>query len=230
MLQQIPLPLKPLEDFNFNSFIADENLLLVDSLKANTEPFIFLWGEKGSGKTKLLQASCQFQTEQGKTAAYLPLQELQRFSPEILHGMENIDLVCIDDIELVLGQTNWEEGLFNLFNQLRQAKGRLVVSAPISPQHSSAKLNDLKSRLTSGLSLKLVPLTDESTLKAIQLHAKQQGLDLNTDCAKYLLTHFPRDLPSLLRLLDTLGQANLVEQRKISIPFIKRVIRDSPLT
>ncbi|MEW5009829.1 MAG: DnaA regulatory inactivator Hda [Cycloclasticus sp.] len=225
MQQQIPLPLGLQEDFNFDSFIADDNALIVDALKNSSEPFIFLWGDAGTGKTQLLQATCQYQTQLGKTAAYLPLKELQKFSPQILDGMGNIDLVCLEDIELVYGEAEWEEALFNLFNQLRQAEGRLVISSNASPQQSQAQLNDLKSRLCSGLPLNLKPLSDVGTIKALQAHALKLGLELTQDNAKYLISHYPRDLPSLWSQLEQLNQASLVAQRKLSIPFIKNTLK-----
>jgi len=225
MQDQIPLPLKLQEDFSFDHFIADENALIIESLKNPSEPFIFLWGDAGTGKTQLLQATCQYQTQLGKTAAYLPLQELQVFSPQILDGMGNIDLICLEDIELVCGNTQWEEALFNLFNQLRLTEGRLVISSNTSPQQSNVRLNDLKSRLCSGLPLNLKPLSDEGTIKALQAHADKQGLELTHDMAKYLINHYPRDLPSLWSLLDTLNQASLIAKRKLSIPFIKSTLK-----
>jgi len=225
MQQQIPLPLSLQEDFNFDSFIADDNALIVDALKNSSEPFIFLWGDAGTGKTQLLQATCQYQTQLGRTAAYLPLEELQQFSPQILDGMGNIDLVCLEDIELVYGKAEWEEALFHLFNQLRQAEGRLVISSNASPQQSQAQLNDLKSRLCSGLPLNLKPLSDAGTIKALQAHAQKLGLELTQDNAKYLVSHYPRDLPSLWSQLEQLNQASLVAQRKLSIPFIKNTLK-----
>jgi len=224
MQDQIPLPLKLQEDFSFEHFIADENALIIESLKNASEPFIFLWGDAGTGKTQLLQATCQYQTQLGKTAAYLPLQELQVFSPQILDGMGNIDLICLEDIELVCGNTQWEEALFNLFNQLRLTGGRLVISSNTSPQQSNVRLNDLKSRLCSGLPLNLKPLSDEGTIKALQAHADKLGLELKHDMAKYLINHYPRDLPNLWSLLDTLNQASLIAKRKLSIPFIKSTL------
>ena len=224
MQDQIPLPLKLQEDFSFEHFIADENALIIESLKNASEPFIFLWGDAGTGKTQLLQATCQYQTQLGKTAAYLPLQELQVFSPQILDGMGNIDLICLEDIELVCGNTQWEEALFNLFNQLRLTGGRLVISSNTSPQQSNVRLNDLKSRLCSGLPLNLKPLSDEGTIKALQAHADKLGLELKHDMAKYLVNHYARDLPNLWSLLDTLNQASLIAKRKLSIPFIKSTL------
>lgn len=227
MYPQLPLPFTLQEDFNFESFIATENQLIVESLKKPDEPFIFLWGSLGTGKTHLLQSACQYQTQLGGTASYLPSKELTNTSPQLLDGLANIDLICIDDIESLYGKPYWEEALFNLFNQIRQVGGRLVVSSTVSPQHAEITLNDLKSRLNSGLPLNLSTLSDESILQALQSRAQKIGLELNRETANYLITHFPRDLHTLWSLLNQLDQASLAAQRKLTIPFLKAALAKS---
>jgi DnaA family protein len=225
MHPQIPLPFKLQEGFNFDNFVATDNQLIIQSLKTLDEPFIFLWGDEGTGKTHLLQATCQQQTLLGKTASYLPFKEWISLSPDILDGMANVDLICIDDIHLAFRNPHWEEALFNLFNQIKQAAGLLVVSSTLSPQQSSIQLNDLKSRLNSGLALNLTPLSDESTIQAMQARALQLGLELNRDTANYILTRFPRNLSTLWRLLGQLDHASLAAQRKLTIPFVKSTLQ-----
>jgi len=114
--------------------------------------------------------------------------------------------------------------LFNLFNQIKQANGRLVVSASFSPQQANIILNDLKSRLNSGLPLNLTTLNDEDTIKVLQTRAQQLGLELNHETARYLMTHFPRDINTLWGLLEQLDQASLAAQRKLTIPFLKTTL------
>jgi DnaA family protein len=135
--------------------------------------------------------------------------------------MDTIDLVCIDDIEEMYGKADWEEALFNLFNRIKQAHGRLVISSASSPQLSQAKLKDLTSRLNSGLLLNLTRLNDENTRQALQARANKLGLELNQDVAHFILTRFPRDLNSLWCLIDKLDNASLAAQRKLTIPFVK---------
>ncbi len=224
MHPQLPLPFKLHEEFNFGNFIATENQLIIDSLKNANELFMFLWGASATGKTHLLQSTCQHQTQLGGTASYLPSKELLSTSPQILEGMANVDLVCIDDIDSLYGKADWEEALFNMFNQIKQAGGRLIVSSTASPQQAQITLNDLKSRLNSGLPLNLLTLSDESTLKALQARAHKLGLELNHDTANYLITHFPRDLGTLWNLLNQLDQASLAAQRKLTIPFLKTTL------
>lgn len=218
---QIPLPFTTHHDYNFSNFIADDNQLIIQALKNQHEAFVFLWGDTGTGKTHLLQAACQQQTIMGGTASYLPLKDLQQLSPKLLDGMEFVDLVCIDDIDIIKQNPAWEEALFNLFNNLRQQNGRLIISSQNAPQRLPLALNDLKSRLNNGLALNIQPLNDEATIQALQTHAQSLGLDLNDEVAHYILSHYPRDLPSLWRLIDKLDKISLATHKKLTIPFVK---------
>jgi len=228
MHPQLPLPFKLQDDFNFDNFVASDNQFVVESLMNPNEFFIFLWGEKGTGKTHLLQSTCQHQTQLGGTASYLPLRELFTTSPQILEGLANLNLVCLDDIDALFEKSDWEEALFNLFNQVKQAGGRLIVSSTASPQRAKILLNDLKSRLSSGLPLNLLAPSDEDTIQVLQSRAQKLGLELNRETANYLMTHFPRDLHTLWSLLRQLDQASLAAQRKLTIPFLKATL-SSPL-
>jgi DnaA family protein len=149
---------------------------------------------------------------------------VQSYSPLVLDGLDNINLVCIDDIELIAGRADWEEALFDLFNRLKLSKGRLVISSNQSPQQSSIQLNDLQSRLSSGLPLNIKPLSDECTIQALIARTHHLGLELNKDTANYLISRFPRDFQTLCGLLDTLDKASLTAQRKLTIPFIKSTL------
>jgi DnaA family protein len=46
-------------------------------------------------------------------------------------------------------------------------------------------------------------------------------LQLPYETSEYLLKRMPRDLPSLLEILDALDDASLVAQRRLTIPFIR---------
>ena len=44
-------------------------------------------------------------------------------------GLEGVDLVCLDDLQGVTGESHWEEALFHLFNRLRARKGSILACA-----------------------------------------------------------------------------------------------------
>ncbi|ORU91878.1 MAG: DnaA regulatory inactivator Hda [Cycloclasticus sp. symbiont of Poecilosclerida sp. M] len=224
MHPQIPLPLKLRDEYTFANFVEGDNGLICQALKKPNEPFVFLAGESGYGKTHLLQAACQFATHENLSTGYLPLKELLSYSADVLSGMQQIDLICIDDIEAICGNSIWETALFNLFNKAKQQGRCLIVSASTTSSQLPIQLNDLKSRLGSGLPLNIQMLNDNEVQEALTIRAKNLGLSLSTDVCRYLLTRFPRNLPVLLSLLEQLDQATLSAQKKLTIPFLKQFV------
>jgi DnaA family protein len=130
---QIPLSVGLRDDARFENFYSQGNELLCASLKAATQPsgeqFTYIWGSPGVGCTHLLQAVCHEADPVGRTAAYLPLDELKHLGGGILEGMEYIDLICLDCISAVVGDKKWEEALFHFFNRIRDQGNTLIIAA-----------------------------------------------------------------------------------------------------
>ncbi len=228
MLSQIPLGITLHESASFDAYIGLGNLQAIADIKAcvaaSGEQFLYLWGPEGVGKSHLLQAGCRAANAAPGHAAYIPLTQADVFSPGILSNLGDLDLVCLDDIQLVCGDSNWELELFKLFNQLREYKSRLVVTADRPPARLPVVLPDLSSRLTWGLCYQLNPLDDEGRLQLLLENARRRGLVLPEETARYILSHASRDTASLLELMDRLDQASLVAQRRLTIPFVKTVL------
>jgi DnaA family protein len=53
-----------------------------------------------------------------------------------------------------------------------------------------------------------------------------RGLELPQETARWLQRRFPRDMHSLYGLLDTLDEAAIVAQRRLTVPFIRSVLRE----
>ena len=192
---------------------------LQEQLSPRGEPIIFVHGPVDSGRTHLLQAACHLA---GAEAQYLPLAELQAYPPaEILQSIETLKLVCLDDLQAVLGQAEWERELFHLFNRARDNHCRLLVSADAAPRALEVDLADLRSRLGWGIVYRLPTVTDEQRQQLIIFRAARRGLSLAPEVASYIVSRAPRSMDSLLDLLDTLDKASLAEQRSLSIPFVK---------
>ncbi|MFC1602168.1 DnaA regulatory inactivator Hda [Pseudomonadota bacterium] len=224
-MQQLPLGITLKPGISFDSFIPGRNTQAIASLQScisgYENPFIFLWGGNGTGKSHLLQATCHQADLLNLQVAYIPLLQAASFSAEIFEGLEQFDLVCLDDIAQITGQPDWEQALFNLFNRLRDRGARLLVTADRSPIALEVTLPDLASRLSWGLNYRLYPLTEDETIEALIKSATKRGLKLPQEAAHYLLKHCPRDMGSLLEILDQLDQASLAAQRKLTIPFIR---------
>lgn len=227
-MQQLPLQLQPKESCSFSSFFPGSNQLLVEMLQNlfadDGEQQVFLWSAAGLGKSHLLQAVCQLAASQQLTASYLPLDQMPGVTPEILEGIENLDLVAIDGLDAVVGQADWEQALFNLINLARTGDVRLLFAASKSPAELSLNLPDLQSRLSWGPVFQLKTLSDDEKRAALQSRASARGLELPDNVASYLLEHYPRDLFILFENMDKLDKASLVQQRRLTIPFVRDVL------
>jgi len=142
----------------------------------------------------------------------------------MLEGLEQQAVVTVDDVHAIAGQAAWEEALFHLFNRLREAGNRLVVSARGAPAALNLQLPDLVSRLGWGPVFQLQPLDDDGKRAALQLRARQRGMELPDEVAWYLLRRSPRDMDSLFELLQRLDVASLAAQRRLTIPFVRGLI------
>jgi len=208
-----------------NFFVSDVNQPLVSALAAGEEePFLYIWGNGSPGLSHLLQASCNRATAEGRGAIYVPLADRAQFAPQILEGAESLSLVCIDDIEHITGDDEWEAALFTAFNAMRQTGTQLIVAGHMAAQQLPIQLPDLHSRLQSGLLFQLFELSDEDKLSALQLRARQRGFDLPDAVGEFILLRAQRDLSALMQILDELDHSSLQQQRKLTVPLVKSTL------
>lgn len=230
--QQLSLSVNLNDDATFENFYAPahtHNAMVVkglrDQLDGSGESFIYLWGAPGCGLTHLLQAACHQAQEMGSSVQYLPLRDLVGYAPDDLFtGLEMVDLVCLDCLPTIAGRADWELAIFHLYNRLRDAGKCLLVAAEHSPRELSLSLEDLRSRLQWGLTYQVHSLSDEDKQQALQMRARARGLELSDDVAQYIIQRLPRDTNELFRQLARLDHASLAEQRKLTIPFVKKVL------
>lgn len=228
MFTQLTLDLGLKDGFTFENFITGDNQLLVDFLKspeADAEKQVFIWGTKNAGKTHLLQALCQFNSH--KKISYLPLNQLIAYSPEVFQGQDQMDICCIDDVQLLENKLDWQEALFDLINRARESDSQLVFSATQPPAETNIVLKDLVSRLQWGPVFKLNELNDAQKCEALQRRAQCRGFELADNVANYLLNNCNREIADLYAVLDTLDKAQLQQHRRLTIPFVKLVLDKS---
>ncbi|MDA0279242.1 MAG: DnaA regulatory inactivator Hda [Proteobacteria bacterium] len=208
-----------------NFFVSDANQSLVSALAAGAEePFLYIWGNGSPGLSHLLQASCNKTSAEGQAAIYVPLADQSQFAPQILEGAESLSLVCIDDIESIAGDVEWEAALFTAFNAMRQTGTQLIIAGHMAAQQLTIQLPDLHSRLQSGLLFQLFELSDEDKLSALQLRARQRGFDLPDAVGEFILLRAQRSLSALMQILDELDHSSMQQQRKLTVPLVKSTL------
>ena len=224
-MTQLALPLQLADHAVFASYLNNGNETLVATLSgiaADDEGHgCWLWGAPATGKTHLLQAVCE---AAGDRAAFMPLAMVAEAGPGILDGLSRRELVCIDDIDRVAGQAEWEIALFDLCNQVFDAGAQLLVSAASTPRECPIEMADLRSRLARLPVFQIRALDEDERVSALQLRSRHRGLELPGDTARYLLKRSRRDMASLYELLDTLDREALRAKRRLTIPFVREVL------
>ena len=197
----------------FANFVAGANAELAHALEsatrgAFTERVIYLWGESGAGKTHLLKAF----VNAVKGSRYIAASDLA--------DADMSGAIAVDDIERL--PEDRQVALFNAFNE--RTFDLLVVSARSSPRDVSIR-RDLATRLATGLTYRVVPLTDAEKGVALVAHARTRGFAIPEDVTSYLLTHARRDMGSLIGALDSLDRYSMETGRPITIPLLKAALQ-----
>ena len=224
---QFLLPLEGRPEYRLEEFVPGPNkavLHAISSLAAGDAQSIFVSGPAESGKTHLLAAAITSARENRLNAMYLAASVLLESSPSALEGLEQNHLVCIDDVDRLVGVGAWEEALFYLFNRLRQEGAGVVFSSSQNYSALQFALPDLASRLAWGLRLKLLPLDDEAKLIVLDNRVKSYGLELPAEVGRYLIRRRSRDMAVLLPAIDLLCTEAMRSKRRLTLPLVKEAL------
>ena len=105
--QQLLLPIHQNDDETFENFYSENNPVLLDSLRQNfidvQQPFFYIWGNQGCGKSHLLKAVTNQYLFNQQLASYIPLDKSRYFSPQVLENASQMDVVCLDDFQTIAG-------------------------------------------------------------------------------------------------------------------------------
>jgi DnaA family protein len=229
-VQQLPLGVRIQDRAVFGTYFPARNAQAVDhlTLVAGGHRFETTWicGPLGTGKTHLLQAVC-VQASEAVRAAYYPMRELASLGTGVLEELPQLDCLCIDDVDAVTGKREWELALFVVLRDMQERGARLVMSAEVPPALIRWSLPDLGSRCAASAVFQLRVLDEEEQQEALKLRARVRGVELPDETARWLQRRFPRDMRTLYELLDTLDEASLVAQRRLTVPFIRSVLKEN---
>jgi DnaA family protein len=221
-MSQLLLDIAPDSQPTLDNFVVGRNLELLSALRhalagsSSSERCFYVWGETGSGKSHLLQACVRAALDMQQNAIYA-----HGSVPHLSMDM-GAAVVAVDDVEQLDAAAQIE--LFNLYNQIRESGGMLLVSGKESALHLKLR-GDLRTRLGWGLVYQVHGLSDEEKALALSQHARAKGFDLSPEVTQYLLRHGRRDLPSLLAALDALDAHSLSLHRAPSVPLLKEVLQ-----
>lgn len=232
MNPQLPLALRWPRRQRFDHFHAGANAAALAAVQALAHapgaPWVYLHGPAGSGKSHLLMAACQAAGDAGREVQYLPLRKLTDHVAAI-RGVAGGALLALDDLGAIAGERDAEHALFDLYNRAKAEGSALLFAADAAPAQLGLGLPDLRSRLGACTQFLLKPLDDDERRAVLKAQAAARGIELDDAVLDWLFAHHTRDLGALLDLLDQLDRASLAAQRRVTIPFLRGLLRESAL-
>lgn len=185
------------------NFVAGRNGELIARLRSlDFRHVLYLWGAPSCGKSHLIDAVRH------------------------THGAR---VIVADDAQALDARA--QEALFDAYNARTAAPDAapsLVVAGSAPPRQLPIR-EDLRSRLGAGLVFEVHGLSDDEKRAALVVAARERGLVLADDFTSYLLTHFTRDLRSLVGLLDAVDRYALATKRAVTLPLLRELLQRTPL-
>lgn len=224
---QLPLALRYPPDQRLESFIGAPDGALAQLRAAAVgaaQDWLYLSGPVGTGKTHLALALCAAAEQAGRGPAYLPLLAAAGRLRDALEALEGRDVIALDGLDAIAGQRDDEVALFDFHNRARAAGVTLLYTASAAPDALGLVLPDLRSRLSQCGRIVLTPLDDEGRAAVLRTRAVRRGLALDEAAIDWLLTRTGRDLGGLVQLLDRLDRESLAAKRRVTVPFLRKVL------
>ncbi len=212
-----------------NFFISKNNNKAIQILKnilerSSNGAQIFIDDLGSNGKSYLLQAICNDFSNSNNSTIYVPMQEAINLEPSILEGINDLNLICLDDIDLINNQRDWELALFNLINECYEKDCFLLLSGSIDKLEV---IPDLISRIKKMEILRLKAIDDDELFRATQAISKNLNIEISDKNMNYLINNSRRDIKTVFRTLSQLEKESLERKKSIGLNLIKEVIQSS---
>lgn len=240
--QQLILEYQFEPEYTFNNFVVTPStemahnaaLLVARGNDRKYNPFC-IYGDKGVGKTHLLRAIGNEVRSKSKEIEIIYLdskfillnQEQAKNEFDMVNLMGrfcNVDFLIIDDIEKLLMESCLDEKIFHLYNHLIKRGKQLVFASSLPPNRLDFS-DEIKSRLQSGLSVKIEKMNDEDKERVIKKLSKDFEVFLPQDVIKYILNSAPRDFKSIYNMVKQINQLSLESKKKITLALAKKTLK-----
>lgn len=208
----------------FDQLLGNANAELIYFLQQPHDQFIYIWGEKGVGKSHILQAWVGQAIQAGHRAVYIDADKTSLSA----HLVLDADYVAIDQIEKLRSK---EQGvLFNLFNTFRNnRRGHLLLSSDFHP----AKLNlreDLRTRVAYCLAYEVQPLSRKEKINALNHLAHTRQLHIDPKIYEYLHDHWRQDMNNLLSMFNDLVAYSFTMGKPLTLNLVKQLLKQQEIS
>lgn len=200
---------------------------------------LYLYGNKGSGKSHLLMSLAHVFRSQGLKTIYV---RANTFTDHVVSAIRagemslfrqayrNIDILIIDDVHIFSRKGATQEEFFHTFNTLHLESKQIILSANCAPQQLQLIEPRLISRFEWGIVLPIKPLKDDSREKLLLAKAAALQFSIPPHITEFLTETFVCNSKSLVKALEALVLRLHLDSShqaiSLTIPGIKSLLSD----
>ncbi len=231
------------QEQRFDNFIEGDSNRLARSVglsiaekpqQVTFNPF-FIYGSSGVGKTHLVNAIGTRAKElfPNRRVLYLGAHQfalqyaeakIANVRPEFIRFYQSIDLLIIDDIQELAGQTGTQNEFFHIFNHLKQNGKQIIMTSDRRPADLQGMEERLLTRFTWGLTTELEKPNQELCRKILVNKIRRDGLTIPEDVIDFIATNVNDSVRELEGIVNSLMAFSVVYSRDIDIPLAEQVL------
>ena len=230
-------------NFTFEKFIVDKSneLAFFSAQRVGQEfnidynPFI-IYGNVGIGKTHLLNAiAWNIKKSNKKRFIYI---SAERFMYQFIKSLKmnetirfkdqfrSIDVLMIDDLQFIGGKKSTQEEFFHLLNDLIDNKKQVIITADKSPSNIKDLDYKIKSRLSGGLVVDILPTTFELRKKIIRNKVFSKNVNLERDIITFLAENIFSSVRELEGAINKILLYSDVTKSKLTLKNAETILAD----
>lgn len=222
---QLPLAVHWPQSAELSEFLPGRNAEALAALRhcldGGSPAALLIEAPSGRGKSLLLQGAAREVQQRGGTAAYLPLTLLGTEDAAVLEGLDDLELVCVDELEHAVTHPVLVAELLRFIDR-RRVSGRALLLAWNPMAEVPAMPADLLTRIQACARFFLHPLNDAELASMLRRRAAQRGMEMAEEVAAFVVRRCPRNPSELMAVLDELDRQSLSSQRRLTVPFVQQ--------
>lgn len=211
--RQIPIPFEHRPALQRDDYLVTpanaEAVAWIDRWPDWPAPLLAVWGPEGCGKSHLAQV---FLARTGGRLVTVP--DAGAVVAGQAYVMEDLDRAPSLD----------EEALFHLFNALKSAEGRILVTARTAPSRWDVRLADLASRLKGSPAVEITAPDDALLAALLVKHFSDRQLRVDAEVVAYMVPRMNRTFQAAADLVAAIDAEALARKRAVTVPLVRKVL------
>lgn len=130
----------------------------------------------------------------------------------------------VEDIDTSIADPAVQEGLLHLYNWTKEQGGYVLLTATKRPKDWDIELNDLSSRLLASETVSIKAPDDHLLRALIVKQFSDRQITLTDDVINYLIPRAERSFDAIRKLVQNIDRLSRIEQKKITISIVRRVL------